>query len=85
MIANIVAWLTDPANRSDIVSQILAHLRFSVLAVVIAAVIAVPLGLWIGHTGRGKVVAVTLTGAVRTLGQDRVLEVPVTVKPLGNA
>lgn len=67
MIANIVAWLTDPANRSDIVSQILAHLRFSVLAVVIAAVIAVPLGLWIGHTGRGKVVAVTLTGAARAI------------------
>ncbi|GAA1876319.1 ABC transporter permease [Lapillicoccus jejuensis] len=67
MIAGILGWLTDPANRSDIIGQTLAHLRFSVLAVVVAALIAIPLGLWIGHTGRGKIVAVTLTGAARAI------------------
>jgi osmoprotectant transport system permease protein len=34
---------------------------------VIAAAIAVPLGLWIGHTGRLRGLAVAVTGALRAL------------------
>ncbi|MFG6195874.1 ABC transporter permease [Nonomuraea sp. JJY05] len=51
--------------------RLLEHLEFSALALVLAVVIAVPLGLLIGHTGRGEVlVAVTanLARALPTLG-----------------
>jgi len=37
------------------------------VAMIVAMVIAVPLGWWIGHTGRGKEFVVGLTGAARAL------------------
>jgi len=67
VIPGIIAWLTDPAHASDIGRRLLEHLEYTLVAVVVAALVAVPLGLWIGHTGRGKVVVVTLAGAARAI------------------
>ncbi len=70
IIGEIWAWLTDPANWSGpegIGLQIVRHLAYSFLALGMACAVAVPLGLWIGHTGKGSVVAVNLAGALRAL------------------
>jgi len=67
VIASILAWLTDPAHASDIGGRLLEHLEYTFVAVVVASLVAVPLGLWIGHTGRGKVAVVTLAGAARAI------------------
>ncbi|MEO7131343.1 MAG: ABC transporter permease [Dermatophilaceae bacterium] len=67
MIRDIFTWLTDPAHRSDIATRLIEHLNYSVVAVAIAALIAVPAGLWVGHTGRGKFAVVTLAGAARAI------------------
>jgi osmoprotectant transport system permease protein len=64
------AWLADPAHwsgSSGIGIRLLEHLQYSGLVLVIAAAIAVPAGLDIGHTGRGRVVAVAVAGALRAL------------------
>lgn len=64
------AWLADPAHwsgSSGIGIRLLEHLQYSGLVLVIAAAIAVPAGLYIGHTGRGRVVAVAVAGALRAL------------------
>jgi osmoprotectant transport system permease protein len=64
------AWLTDPAHwsgSSGISVRLLEHLQYSGLVLLIAAAIAVPAGLYIGHTGRGRVVAVAVAGALRAL------------------
>lgn len=45
----------------------LEHLWYTFLAVVISAAIALPIGLYIGHTGRGRGIAVLSTGIVRAL------------------
>ena len=45
----------------------LEHVGYSLLTMVIALVIAVPLGLWVGHSGRGGGVVVGLAGALRSL------------------
>ncbi len=53
-------WLNDPLNWQQnatgpgIPAQLLSHLLYSVLALAIAAVIAVPIGLAIGHGRRGS-------------------------------
>lgn len=63
-------WLTDPVNweGSDSIAQrTLEHLIYTAIAVGSAAVIAVPLGYYIGHTGRGRVLAVGTAGAARAL------------------
>ena len=63
-------WLTDPANwqgSGGIPAQALEHLRLSFVALLVAAVIAVPAGLWVGHTGRLRWLAINLAGAFRAI------------------
>ena len=70
MIATIWAWLSDPVNWSGpggITAQTLEHLRLSLTALVVAALIAVPIGLYVGHTGRGRVVLVNVVSAFRAI------------------
>ncbi|MDF5756401.1 ABC transporter permease subunit [Spongiactinospora sp. TRM90649] len=70
----LIEFFGDPANWSGsdgIPARILEHLLYSVAALVLAALVAIPLGLWIGHTGRGSfaiVVIANLARALPTLG-----------------
>lgn len=80
MIAGVLDWLTDPANwtgAGGIPAQALTHLRLSFTALFLAGLIAVPLGLYVGHTGRGRVVAVNLVGAFRAIPSLGVLFIAV--------
>jgi osmoprotectant transport system permease protein len=43
------------------------HLLYTFIATLIAAVIALPLGFYIGHTGRGRQFVISFTGAMRAL------------------
>lgn len=70
IFVDTIAWLTDPTHWSGsdgIATRLLEHLQYSGLVLVIAAAIAVPVGLFIGHTGHGRVVAVAFAGALRAL------------------
>jgi osmoprotectant transport system permease protein len=63
-------WFTTSANwhgEDGIPHRFAQHLGYTGLTVVIAVVIAVPLGLWIGHTGRFRGVVVGVTGGMRAL------------------
>ncbi len=67
---DILTWLTDGTHWSGedgVPQRLLEHLVYSSVAVLIAAVIAIPLGLFIGHTGRGRFVVVNLAGAARAI------------------
>ena len=51
-------WITTDAHwhgSGSIPQQLVAHLGYSGLPLLIAALIAIPLGVLIGHTGRGAV------------------------------
>lgn len=62
-IAWVLAHLGGPGGVGE---RMLEHLWYTLAAMAIAALIAVPLGLAIGHTGRGRSV-VTAAGAARAL------------------
>lgn len=82
VIGSVIDWLTDPENwQGDrgILAQVLAHLEYSLVALLLAALIAVPLGLWIGHTGRGRVVVVNLAGGFRAIPSLGVLFIAVLI------
>lgn len=64
------AWLADGAHwigPEGISHRLVEHVAYSALTVALSALIAVPLGLWIGHTGRWRGVAVAASGALRAL------------------
>ncbi len=64
------AWIFDPAQYSGsntLPTLIGQQLFYTFVSVLIAAAIAVPLGWAIGHTGRGREVAVAISGAARAI------------------
>ncbi|GAA0325829.1 ABC transporter permease [Micropruina glycogenica] len=65
-----IAWIADPANASGpngVWARSWEHLWYTILAVVLASVIAIPLGYLVGHTGRGRGLVVASSGAARAL------------------
>jgi osmoprotectant transport system permease protein len=69
MINSIWAWFTDPVNwqgEDGIPHRTLQHLEYTAMAVLLAGVIAIPLGLWVGHTGRARWL-VSLANSVRAV------------------
>ena len=74
VVNQVIAWLTDPVHWSGpegIPVRTLQHVLYSLVATGIAAAIALPIGIFIGHTGRGTLFAVNLTNlgrAIPTLG-----------------
>ena len=67
-------WINQSANwqgPGSIPQQILAHLGYSILPLLIATLIGIPAGVAIGHTRRGAVLVVNLANswrAIPTLG-----------------
>lgn len=70
LFAEALAWLFSPdrlTGSAPLPTAIAEHLFYTFLSVLIAAAIALPLGWLIGHTGRGREVAVALSGAARAV------------------
>jgi osmoprotectant transport system permease protein len=70
VISQAADWLTESSHWSGddgVPHRMLQHLGYTAETVAIAAAIAIPLGLYIGHTGRLRTLAVSLTGALRAL------------------
>jgi osmoprotectant transport system permease protein len=70
VIGSIVSWLTDPAHwqgSDGIPTHLGEHVLYSLAAVLLAAVVALPLGLAIGHTGRGTVLVAGVANAMRAV------------------
>lgn len=84
IIGEVIAWLTDPAHwtgPSGIPVRVAEHLALSVTALLIASAIALPVGLYVGHTRRGARVAVNGANIARAIPSLALigLAVPITV------
>ncbi|QTE30421.1 ABC transporter permease [Pengzhenrongella sicca] len=69
-VADALVWLNDPLNWTGpdgIPARVAEHLTMSVLAVLLAALIALPLGVWLGHRGRGGSFVVVMANTSRAL------------------
>ncbi|MFE4174709.1 ABC transporter permease [Streptomyces sp. NPDC056909] len=70
LFEDLGSWLVSGeqwTGADGIGHRLAEHLQYSLLATLIAAVIALPLGLLIGHTGRGAFVAINLASFGRAL------------------
>lgn len=66
----LIDFFGDPVNWSGpdgIPVRLLEHLEFAGLSLLLAMLIALPLGLLIGHTGRGALLVISLANAARAL------------------
>lgn len=65
-----LSWLGSSSRwhgEDGVPHRFLQHVGYTSLTILIAIVVAVPLGLWIGHTGRLRGLAIATTGALRAL------------------
>ena len=70
IVDDTIAWFGEGSHWTGddgVPTRLLEHLGYSTLTVGIAAAAAIPVGLWIGHTGRLRGPAVAFTGAMRAL------------------
>ena len=71
------------AGPAGLGARILEHLQYTVIAVFFSALIAIPIGMIIGHTGRGTFLVVTGVNALRALPTLGVLLLGVLLWGLG--
>lgn len=86
MLGRLVGWFAAAGRWSGsagIPARVLEHLGYTALAVVIAAVIALPLGALVGHTRRGGLVVVGVANGLRALPELGVLVLFVLLLGLG--
>ena len=71
MINDIAHWLSDSTHwhgpDGHPHTAEVEHLQYSLIALLIAGLIALPLGMLIGHTGRGSFVVVAIANSFRAL------------------
>ena len=60
-------WQAGSQSPLPIQDRLIEHLGYTATAVVIAALIALPLGFFIGHTGRGRQFVIVFTSSMRAL------------------
>ncbi len=82
----LVAWFSDPAQWSGpagIPARMGEHVYYSLLGLLISAVIAVPIGLLTGHTGVGGFLTASLANFARALPTIGVLFLIVLAAGIG--
>lgn len=70
LLTSVVGWFADPAHWQGpdaIPVRVFEHVGLSALAVGVAALMALPLGLYMGHTGRGAFVAINFANLGRAI------------------
>ncbi|MER7762969.1 ABC transporter permease [Streptomyces sp. NPDC097619] len=80
-------WLADGANwsgESGVWHRLGEHVYVSGLALLISCAVALPIGLWLGHTGRGGALAVNVSNVGRAVPVFAVLAL-FMVSPLRSA
>jgi osmoprotectant transport system permease protein len=80
-----IAWLSDPATwqgQTGVPWRLVEHLAMVGVSILVATLIALPTGLWIGHTGRGANIAINLANVGRAIPSYAVI---VIILPLSLA
>jgi osmoprotectant transport system permease protein len=86
LFAQAFDWIFTSAHWSgtvDIPGHLVQHLRDSSLFVLIAVLIAAPIGILIGHTGRGRNVAILISNVTRALPTLGLLSILILLLGIG--
>jgi osmoprotectant transport system permease protein len=75
------AYLTDPANwqgQGGMIELLVEQLLLSITALALAALIGLPVALWLGHLGRGGFLAINISNVGRAIPTFALLALLVT-------
>jgi osmoprotectant transport system permease protein len=87
VLSNVAKWFADPSHWSGpdgIPQRLVEHIQISAEAVAIGAVIALPIGIALGHYGRFGNLAINLSNVGRALPSFGLLVIAFQVFGLGN-
>ncbi|MFQ5948018.1 MAG: ABC transporter permease [Acidimicrobiia bacterium] len=84
-LADVIDWFTTASNwtgTTGILNRLFEHVQLSAISVLAASAIAMPLGLILGHTGRGGFVAVSAVNIGRAVPSFAIvaLALPITIE-----
>ena len=89
LFGDALAWLADSANwtdpRNGILLRLWEHVSLSAVALAMAVAIGLPVGLYVGHTGRAAALVIAIANigrAVPSLGWIGIV-LPITLASLG--
>ncbi|MGH9282234.1 MAG: ABC transporter permease [Acidimicrobiales bacterium] len=85
-LADVVGWFTTAAHwrgENGIPHRLSEHLLLSALCVLVAAAVALPIGMGLGHLGRGGAVAVNLANVGRAIPSFAILVLATEVVGIG--
>jgi osmoprotectant transport system permease protein len=75
-LMDALRWLADPANYSgtgSITTRVIEHIQISVQSLLLACLVSIPIGLYIGHRRRFEFVAVTVGNLGRAIPSIAIL------------
>jgi osmoprotectant transport system permease protein len=76
MLQGVLEWYADPANwqgEDGVLNRLVEHSLLTVTATLVAALIGLPIALWLGHVGKGGVVAINISNVGRAVPTFAVL------------
>lgn len=86
VITNLVAWFLDPGNwqgSTGIPARVAEHVWYSAIAIVVSIAVALPIGIFVGHTGRGGAVVINVLNSARAVPTFGIILLTVLVAGIG--
>ena len=87
MVTQVIQWFSDPAHWSGpdgVPQRLIEHIQLSAESVVIGAVIALPIGIVLGHYGRFGNLAINISNVGRAIPSFGILVIAFQVFGLGD-
>jgi osmoprotectant transport system permease protein len=85
LVGQVVAWFQDPANwqgEDGVLNRLVEHSLLTLTATIVAVAIGLPIAVWLGHIGRGGVLAVNISNVGRAVPTFAVLLL-LSIGPVG--
>ena len=86
LLGQVVRWFLDGnhwSGDSGIPNRLTEHLLMSGASILVAALIALPIGIWLGHIGKGGILAINISNIGRAIPSFALLVLAVELVGIG--
>jgi osmoprotectant transport system permease protein len=87
VFGGVVDWFQDPANwegEEGLTNRLQEHLLLSITAAGVAVLLGLPLAIWLGHVGKGGLLALNVSNIGRAIPTFAILTI-LSIGPIGTA